>query len=288
MDNWVRISTVQNNPNILSIEHPMGLVGYYVKRENLKDLQKAPHTDKAGFYFLLQDKVIKYVGQGNTRTNNTAVIRRVMEHDEPAKNFWNEAIIFTDKNNSLHDVRRNTLTYIESIYIGAIGVDSLENKTEGNIYIDDKEGLYKADFAMANANFVLKILNIVYDKAQKVKAKEKTNKTKAVFDYSPCIGKTFHFKIDKHNFRAEILCLDVNRWEVKAHTTLRPFSKFSDPYVRAAREDKPILDGKTTEDLVFPSANSALKFINGQYVNAPDELTDENGVKLSQIARRVN
>lgn len=282
MKNSVRISTFQDNNKVLIFEHPMGLIGYYVKKEFLTNLTKIPYIDNAGFYFLLDNKVIKYVGQGNTRTNNSAVIKRVLEH---AEDFWNEVIIFTDKNNSLYDNRRNALNYIESKYINDIGIDILENKTEGNAYIDDKDGIFKADFAISNANFILQIFNITYDKK---KQNQDVKKLRTKYDYAGCVGKTFSFTIKKNNFVAKMFCLDTDKWEVKKGTKLRPFSPASDDYVRSLRKEKPISDDELTEDLIFPSANSALSFIYGQYVNAPEQLFDENNVSLSNIAKRIN
>jgi hypothetical protein len=81
-DKLVTIETLDGNENMLVFENPIGLMGYYVKKENIKDLIRKPNVNNAGFYFLLKDKIIKYVGQGNKRSDKSGVIKRLLEHNE--------------------------------------------------------------------------------------------------------------------------------------------------------------------------------------------------------------
>jgi len=96
-------------------------VAYKIPRNLLDSCKDNPtlnkHLKQTGIYFLLGESVdtgeqFIYVGQASVRKNGEGLSIRLQEHkNNPEKDYWNEAIVFTAQNDSLGPTE---ISYLEN------------------------------------------------------------------------------------------------------------------------------------------------------------------------------
>lgn len=69
---------------------------FKIPRKDLAGCKEREELNNDGVYFLLGETKI-YVGQAASRKNGKGILGRLEEHNRSEKNFWTEAIVFTDK-----------------------------------------------------------------------------------------------------------------------------------------------------------------------------------------------
>lgn len=145
-------------------------------RNRLNELSKWPEAAKPGIYFLFESrfgdsKPTAYIGESEN------VSLRITSHDRN-KDFWNEVIIFTSKDENL---TKSHIKYLESTLINlSKKADrySLENgntPTESSLPRADRDAMKEF---VENARMVLGILGYsILEPILKVKTVDETNRT---------------------------------------------------------------------------------------------------------------
>lgn len=129
---------------------------YKIPREELPNCKNLGVNDFNSVYFLFggtkKGKPKVYIGQAGVRNNGGAILTRLTEHDKK-KEFWTEAIVFTNTNDMFGATELN---FLESqfcnmaIEANRFDVQNGNNPTQGNIrrreaelepYLDDAETL---------------------------------------------------------------------------------------------------------------------------------------------------
>ena len=127
---------------------------YKIPREELGNCKVLGVNDFNSVYFLfggwLKGKPQVYIGQAGVRNNGGAILSRLSEHDKK-KEFWNEAIVFTNTNDMFGPTELNFLENQfcnMAIDAGRFDVQNGNNPNQGNIrrreaelesYLDDAE-----------------------------------------------------------------------------------------------------------------------------------------------------
>ena len=129
---------------------------YKIPREELSNCKSLGVNDFSSVYFLFGDtkrgKPKVYIGQAGVRSNGGAILSRLAEHDKK-KEFWTEAIVFTNTNDMFGATELN---FLESQFCNMavearrFDVQNGNNPTQGNIrrreaelepYLEDAETL---------------------------------------------------------------------------------------------------------------------------------------------------
>jgi len=82
-------------------------VAYKIPRIDLEKYKDRPHLKQTGIYFLFgknedDDSDLVYIGQAKERKNGEGILYRLQEHIRNTdKDYWTEAVAFTNKDNSL-------------------------------------------------------------------------------------------------------------------------------------------------------------------------------------------
>lgn len=95
-------------------------VVFKINKDDLELCKDREELKQAGIYFLFggtSDKSVKdvvYIGQARVRSNGEGLLYRLQEHKRnPEKDYWNEAIAITVKDNSLGETE---LCYLENYF----------------------------------------------------------------------------------------------------------------------------------------------------------------------------
>lgn len=95
-------------------------VVFKINKEDLELCKDREELKQAGIYFLFggtSNKSVKdvvYIGQARVRSNGEGLLYRLQEHKRnPEKDYWNEAIAITVKDNSLGETE---LCYLENYF----------------------------------------------------------------------------------------------------------------------------------------------------------------------------
>ena len=158
----------------VSISNWIGL-GYKIPRERLLDCKEMPELSQSSVYFLFgrsytgNDPV--YIGQAGIRKNGGGILTRLIEHaNNPEKDYWTEAVVFTTSNNSFGPTE---LSFLENkfcnlaIKAGRYEVKNAIDPTPGNI-TEEKES--ELDEFADYAQLILGALGYkVFESIEKVK-----------------------------------------------------------------------------------------------------------------------
>ena len=120
-------------------------VAYRIKREKISIYKDNTRLKQSGVYFLygesnningIRQKRL-YIGQGGKRKNGQGVLARVIDHDRKDESYWNEAIVFVDKEDSFG---KTELCFLENQFTNMalaakklINGYSIENGNDPNI-----------------------------------------------------------------------------------------------------------------------------------------------------------
>lgn len=129
---------------------------YKIPRDQLGNCKTLGVNDFNSVYFLFggssKGKPKVYIGQAGVRNNGGAILIRLSEHDKK-KEFWSEAIVFTNTNDMFGATELNFLENQfcnMAIEAGRFDVQNGNNPNQGNIrrreaelepYLDDAETL---------------------------------------------------------------------------------------------------------------------------------------------------
>lgn len=240
-------------------------VAYKIPRNLLDSCKDNPtlnkHLKQTGIYFLLGESVdtgeqFIYVGQASVRKNGEGLSIRLQEHkNNPEKDYWNEAIVFTAQNDSLGPTE---ISYLENKFC-SMATDAaryvVKNGNEpnpGNI-TEEKES--EMEEFVDYARIVMGVLgHKVFEPVIQYEEPKPIHKIK-----SP----TFFFK-GKYNASAIMtsegfVVLKGSQISLK----LYPSAKGSAVKARSQYKDKITDKGILLEDIPFSSPSAAASFVGG-------------------------
>ena len=82
-------------------------VAYKIPRDDIEHCKKFDELKNSGVYFLFgnsndNEKPVAYIGQASNRKNGEGILSRLLEHKKSTdKDYWQEAVAFTTRDNSL-------------------------------------------------------------------------------------------------------------------------------------------------------------------------------------------
>ncbi len=220
------------------------------------------HLKQTGVYFLLGENVegksTIYVGQADVRKSGDALNVRLAEHIKNEKekywNDWNEIIVFTTTDNSLHSTQ---ISYLENQFRNlAIKAKRfvVQNSIEpfsGNISEEDESNMksYIKDVCMIVGILGYKVFEPLVDREE-----IKINKNEFIYQ-----GK----------FKAKALITNegfVLLKDSEINPTINPSAGYAT--ANAREKNKNIINNnKLTEDILFSSPSAAAMFVSGSSAN---------------------
>ena len=86
-------------------------IAYKIPRRLLDECKELDAFKQSGVYFLFGNNMV-YVGQAEVRKNGKGIHQRILDHEnDKYKDYWDEVVIFTRKDNSLG---RTDISYLEN------------------------------------------------------------------------------------------------------------------------------------------------------------------------------
>lgn len=86
-------------------------IAYKIPRNLLAECRDLDAFKQSGVYFLFGNNIV-YVGQAEVRKSGKGIHQRILDHEsDKYKDFWDEVVIFTTKDNSLG---RTDISYLEN------------------------------------------------------------------------------------------------------------------------------------------------------------------------------
>lgn len=127
-------------------------IAYKIPRRLLDECKELDAFKQSGVYFLFGNNMV-YVGQAEVRKNGKGIHQRILDHEnDKYKDYWDEVVIFTRKDNSLG---RTDISYLENRFYNkaleagrfhvqngnepTIGTVTEEKESELEEYIDQAE-----------------------------------------------------------------------------------------------------------------------------------------------------
>lgn len=142
-------------------------VAYRIKREKISIYKDNTRLKQSGVYFLygesnnsngMRQKRL-YIGQGGKRKNGQGVLARVIDHDRKDESYWEEAIVFVDKEDSFG---KTELCFLENQFTNmalaakkTIKGYSIENGNDPNIGNVTEEKQWELEEYISGAVLIL-------------------------------------------------------------------------------------------------------------------------------------
>jgi hypothetical protein len=253
-------------------------VAYKIPRIELDKYKDRDHLKQTGVYFLFgksDDEVddLVYIGQAKERKNGEGLLYRLQEHmRNPDKYYWNEAVVFTNNDNSLGSTE---ICYLEHKFCSIAKaakryeVKNGNDPSSGNV-TEAKES--ELEEFIENAKLIMAILGhkVFIPKSEKIS----TSKEQLFY-----VGK----KSDKEN-KATGKCTSEG-FLVLAGSYINP--DISDSLISSYKNLRNkyvslISNNILKEDILFTSPSGASSFALGRTSDGRTDWKTENGKSLKE------
>ena len=244
--------------------------GYKIPASDINKCEDIEILKTAGIYFLFgfdeEDNEIVYIGQGNIRQNGQGVLYRVKEPHNQIPN-WNNCVIFVSSDNSIGPTELN---YLENTFtklaLQANRYIVKNGNTPNPAKLSEED---EADMKLFVENVKIILSTLGYKVLEQLVTKANSQD---ILTYS-FNGKKAKGIITDDGFvllkGSELNSEDnfAERWKEKL------------PIIRQKYADK-IVNGITTENILFKSPSGAANFCSGQSVSGPKSWLDKQGTAL--------
>jgi hypothetical protein len=251
-------------------------------RSRFSELKKWSESQRPGVYFLLEkhstdDKNAVYIGESEN------VFKRLTDHDRK-KDFWNEVILFTSKDENL---TKSHIKYLESrltkitIESDRYSAENSNNPTESTLPRADKDAMEEF---IHNAKMILGTLG-----HKLLEPINSSSSEEIIPDSDSLIGHKLYFKVNGHSAegkQSDEGFLLLKGSEISIKTTASIPGK-----MRVMRqkliEDKTIIEQSDKlvlmKDIVLSSSSYAGALVAGTSRSGPQSWKNAKGITLKNL-----
>ena len=254
---------------------------FKIPRKDLAACKEREELNNGGVYFLLGETEI-YVGQAASRKNGKGILGRLEEHNRSEKNFWTEAIVFTDKSFGATEI-----SWLENKFCNMATNAARYKVTNGNDPSPGNITEGKEIVLEDHAEFAQLILNAIGYKifeplSKPAPPKKLDENDEEIFYFSRNVQRIGHIpdaKMKRTPTGYKVLAgSEISSYEIpKLSMSLKKRR-------HAAKVDE---NRRLLEDEEFSSAKLAAQFVIGNYAHLTDWQTRE-GVPLKNISQGGN
>lgn len=251
-------------------------------RSRFSELKKWSESQRPGVYFLLEkhstdDKNAVYIGESEN------VFKRLTDHDRK-KDFWNEVILFTSKDENL---TKSHIKYLESrltkitIESDRYSAENSNNPTESTLPRADKDAMEEF---IHNAKMILGTLG-----HKLLEPINSSSSDKIIPDSDSLIGHRLYFKVNGHSAegkQSDEGFLLIKGSEISLQTTASipgniklMRQKLIEDKTLIEQSDKLVL----MKDIVLSSSSYAGAIVAGTSRSGPQSWKNSKGITLKNL-----
>tara|TARA_B110001469_G_C9555091_1_gene275329 strand:+ start:83 stop:961 length:879 start_codon:yes stop_codon:yes gene_type:complete len=251
-------------------------------RSRFSELKKWSESQRPGVYFLLEkhstdDKNAVYIGESEN------VFKRLTDHDRK-KDFWNEVILFTSKDENL---TKSHIKYLESrltkitIESDRYSAENSNNPTESTLPRADKDAMEEF---IHNAKMILGTLG-----HKLLEPINSSSSDEIIPDSDSLIGHRLYFKVNGHSAegkQSDEGFLLIKGSEISLQTTASIPGKIK--LIRQKLiEDKTLIEQSDKlvlmKDIVLSSSSYAGALVAGTSRSGPQSWKNSKGITLKNL-----
>ena len=251
-------------------------------RSRFSELKKWPESQRPGVYFLLEkhstdDKNAVYIGESEN------VFKRLTDHDRK-KDFWNEVILFTSKDENL---TKSHIKYLESrltkitIESDRYSAENSNNPTESTLPRADKDAMEEF---IHNAKMILGTLG-----HKLLEPINSSSSDEIIPDSDSLIGHRLYFKVNGHSAegkQSDEGFLLIKGSEISLQTTASIPGKIKLMRQKLI-EDKTLIEQSDKlvlmKDIVLSSSSYAGALVAGTSRSGPQSWKNSKGITLKNL-----
>jgi hypothetical protein len=251
-------------------------------RSRFSELKKWSESQRPGVYFLLEkhstdDKNAVYIGESEN------VFKRLTDHDRK-KDFWNEVILFTSKDENL---TKSHIKYLESrltkitIESDRYSAENSNNPTESTLPRADKDAMEEF---IHNAKMILGTLG-----HKLLEPINSSSSEEIIPDSDSLIGHRLYFKVNGHSAegkQSDEGFLLIKGSEISLQTTASIPGKIKlmrqkliENKILIEQSDKLVL----MKDIVLSSSSYAGALVAGTSRSGPQSWKNSKGITLKNL-----
>lgn len=255
-------------------------------RSRFSELKKWSESQRPGVYFLLEkhstdDKNAVYIGESEN------VFKRLTDHDRK-KDFWNEVILFTSKDENL---TKSHIKYLESrltkitIESDRYSAENSNNPTESTLPRADKDAMEEF---IHNAKMILGTLG-----HKLLEPINSSSSDEIIPDSDSLIGHRLYFKVNGHSAegkQSDEGFLLIKGSEISLQTTASIPGKIKlmrqkliEDKILIEQSDKLVL----MKDIVLSSSSYAGALVAGTSRSGPQSWKNSKGKTLKSIEEKL-
>lgn len=255
-------------------------------RSRFSELKKWSESQRPGVYFLLEkhstdDKNAVYIGESEN------VFKRLTDHDRK-KDFWNEVILFTSKDENL---TKSHIKYLESrltkitIESDRYSAENSNNPTESTLPRADKDAMEEF---IHNAKMILGTLG-----HKLLEPINSSSSDEIIPDSDSLIGHRLYFKVNGHSAegkQSDEGFLLIKGSEISLQTTASIPGKIKlmrqkliEDKILIEQSDKLVL----MKDIVLSSSSYAGALVAGTARSGPQSWKNSKGKTLKSIEEKL-
>lgn len=251
-------------------------------RSRFSELKKWSESQRPGVYFLLEkhstdDKNAVYIGESEN------VFKRLTDHDRK-KDFWNEVILFTSKDENL---TKSHIKYLESrltkitIESDRYSAENSNNPTESTLPRADKDAMEEF---IHNAKMILGTLG-----HKLLEPINSSSSDEIIPDSDSLIGHKLYFKVNGHSAegkQSDEGFLLIKGSEISLQTTASIPGKIKLMRQKLI-EDKTLIEQSDKlvlmKDIVLSSSSYAGALVAGTSRSGPQSWKNSKGITLKNL-----
>ena len=251
-------------------------------RSRFSELKKWSESQRPGVYFLLEkhstdDKNAVYIGESEN------VFKRLTDHDRK-KDFWNEVILFTSKDENL---TKSHIKYLESrltkitIESDRYSAENSNNPTESTLPRADKDAMEEF---IHNAKMILGTLG-----HKLLEPINSSSSEEIIPDSDSLIGHRLYFKVNGHSAegkQSDEGFLLIKGSEISLQTTASIPGKIKLMRQKLI-EDKTLIEQSDKlvlmKDIVLSSSSYAGALVAGTSRSGPQSWKNSKGITLKNL-----
>lgn len=251
-------------------------------RSRFSELKKWSESQRPGVYFLLEkhstdDKNAVYIGESEN------VFKRLTDHDRK-KDFWNEVILFTSKDENL---TKSHIKYLESrltkitIESDRYSAENSNNPTESTLPRADKDAMEEF---IHNAKMILGTLG-----HKLLEPINSSSSDEIIPDSDSLIGHRLYFKVNGHSAegkQSDEGFLLIKGSEISLQTTASIPGKIKLMRQKLI-EDKTLIEQSDKlvlmKDIVLSSSSYAGALVAGTSRSGPQSWKNSKGITLKNL-----
>ncbi len=251
-------------------------------RSRFSELKKWSESQRPGVYFLLEkhstdDKNAVYIGESEN------VFKRLTDHDRK-KDFWNEVILFTSKDENL---TKSHIKYLESrltkitIEADRYSAENSNNPTESTLPRADKDAMEEF---IHNAKMILGTLG-----HKLLEPINSSSSEEIIPDSDSLIGHRLYFKVNGHSAEGKQNdegFLLIKGSEISLQTTASIPGKIKLMRQKLI-EDKTLIEQSDKlvlmKDIVLSSSSYAGALVAGTSRSGPQSWKNSKGITLKNL-----